>query len=126
MRSAPRRDRRGRSAHDRPGADGRESRQRATGMRPLLNWLRRRREGRAPPESDARALIDRVGHGGLIALASVTVSITMRGFEVRRGLDGRLRVDVPAFERDGVLHSVLEIPDDLSAAIGSAIQKALR
>ena len=47
-----------------PGADGRESRQRVTGMRPMFNRLRRRKVVRELVESDARALIERFGDGG--------------------------------------------------------------
>ena len=50
----------------------------------------------------------------------------MRGLEVRRGAEGRLRVDVPSYAHDGVLCPVLELPDDLEQAIGRAVERALR
>ncbi|MGJ0508407.1 MAG: hypothetical protein ACR652_15050 [Methylocystis sp.] len=70
--------------------------------------------------------IEHVGKGGLLAVASAEIEIgriplRLHGLEVRRELTGRLRVDVPAYSHGGVARPVLELPDDLMAALGREI-----
>lgn len=75
--------------------------------------------------------IERIGEGGLIAVGSAHITIkgvalTVHGFEVRRGDDGRLRIDAPGVVYDGVCRAAVELPADIEQAVGRAISAALR
>lgn len=75
--------------------------------------------------------LERVGKGGLIAVASAEIEIegvalTIRGLEVRRDMQGRLQIDTPGVAHGGAILPAVELPQDLEQAIGREIEALLR
>jgi hypothetical protein len=75
--------------------------------------------------------IERLGCGGLIALAEAEidvhgVAIKIHGFEVRRDETGKLRVYTPSVSRNGSALPAVELPRDLEAAIRREILALLK
>jgi hypothetical protein len=75
--------------------------------------------------------IERIGAGGLLAVASAEVEIgriplRLHGLEVRRGMDGRLQIDAPGVAHGGRIMPAVDLPPDLEAAIGREIEVLLK
>lgn len=50
----------------------------------------------------------------------------MHGYEVRRGLDGRLRIDAPSVVSNGVFTLAVELPAEIEREIGQEIEALMR
>ena len=75
--------------------------------------------------------LDRVIQGGLLGVARARievggVGITIDGFEVRRELSGRLRIDAPGVSSSGVILPAVELPEEIERAIGHEIEELLK
>ncbi|MGJ0506561.1 MAG: hypothetical protein ACR652_05365 [Methylocystis sp.] len=75
--------------------------------------------------------LEHIGRDGLLAIASVEVSIggvplTIHGLEGRRGLDGTLQISTPGISHAGVIMPAIELPIELERAIGREISALLK